>query len=175
MGILASGTKTAYDAEFTESVQTLEHTKKFMEKCIAGIQNSVKVCVCFVAFAPCSLQDYNSSNSVNRYEKIGDAINKYGAKCLEAEVANYLQSGKATYDQVGRAFRVYASQVTEKVIEPLATWVKVRSITMRARPKVYRFRWTTRRCVAKSANWTRLARTWTTPRTRPARCPTVCP
>ena len=45
MGILGSGTKTAYDAEFTESVQTLEHTKKFMEKCIAGIQNSIKVCL----------------------------------------------------------------------------------------------------------------------------------
>ena len=81
-----------------------------------------------------TLQDYNSSNSVNRYEKIGDAINKYGAKCLEAEVAGYLQSGKAAYDQVGRAYRVYASQVTEKVIEPLVTWVKVRSTTVQVKP-----------------------------------------
>lgn len=62
---------------------------------------------------------------MNKFEKVGQALYKYGAQIEDSTSAAVLQKAKDVFEKVGQEHRSLRTNIMDKVHKPLKEWVDV--------------------------------------------------
>ncbi|VDN04598.1 unnamed protein product [Thelazia callipaeda] len=120
---LAGGSKTVYGAEYEEKVSTFNSFKKQVDKMVTVVTNLVTDT--FVTEIKQKIVRDSADSSMNKFEKLGQALYKYSLQIDDRSCAGVLQTAKNVLDKAGQEHRSFRTDIIERVQKPMKEWIDV--------------------------------------------------
>ncbi|VDK27309.1 unnamed protein product [Gongylonema pulchrum] len=118
---LTGGSKTVYSAEYESKVALFHTFRNQTEKLISQLTKLVTDNMATEVMQ--KLSKDNAEMGMNKFERVGEALHKYGTQLDDDHSAEVLEKAKDVFEKMGQEHRSLRTNIIEKVQKPLKEWI----------------------------------------------------